>query len=451
MRFVRVGLALSCATVVAACGSVEKTAAPTTTVPAAAALDECVLPRLPAPGSVNGSLQLDGPAVNVLRGGAARAGFELDGGDFTLTPPGAGDQPSVSATQAECAALASLTPNGQSILGMATAYGVAAGFGRVSIAPALTARTSTTTYVARSGANENTNPRLPGPTAYSHRLAWIVVVKEVLMYSEPPEPVAAPDRTTTTAPSTPSYGYVVFVVDARTGSGALVYTEAQAGPITAFASPTVDVPAEMVSVPWTLVSRSHDGYAGRVTASVLSCDGIPDPVWIDHGGAGLAVVVQRPVGPPCGRTREVTLPVVAAEVTADLPPHIAHDPIGPVVTVLSANAQPSRHCSTIAINGRPAPGCPYTGPGATPGVLRQMFDADNDTTVHVGVDDVLTVGPLHAPGRYPALPVASSDPGVLGPLDGLRDSEVHEFRAWRRGQADLFTPERGWTVHIIVD
>jgi hypothetical protein len=108
-------------------------------------------------------------------------------------------------------------------------------------------------------------------------------------------------------------------------------------------------------------------------------------------------------------------------------------------------------------------GLPYRGPGATRGVLDTLLEFDDNNTIHVTVDSVLIVGPLHDAGHYAALPVASNDPAVLGPLDDFRDNELFEFRAWHPGHADLFVAPRAcnrrsnggpcasqWIVHVIV-
>jgi hypothetical protein len=375
---------LACAAVVlAACGSTATGAGTTTTVPPTGPVTDCVLPSLSNPRAGAGS-ELGGPAVSTLHGGAARVGFRLDGGKFILTPPEPGDEPLVSANQAECAALASSGANGYAGLDLASAYGVAVGYGRVSIAPALIAAATN----PRSGMRmypESANPTLPAATPYQRRLAWVVVMKAEVISSggggpstggSSGAPTLAPAETTTTQPpAPPSYDYVVFVMDARTGSDALEYNEGQ--PFWS-SVPWVTVPIERVSVPWTLISRAPDGYSGQISATMLACDGVMTPVLIDRGSDGLAVVVERPVGAECSRPKQETLRLVAAEVTADLPATIVHDPLGPVVTK-SFGPQGSAHqCEPATTRGAP-PLCHYAGPGATQGVLRTGMTAETAT------------------------------------------------------------------------
>src|SRR5262249_9282299 len=133
----------------AACGSVSNANAPATTVQPLSTSTTCSLPPLPASGAGDSADQLGGPAVAALRGGPAQAGFALDDGKFSLTPPSAADRPLMSMNQAECAAFAAMTLEGWSLGGVA-ASGIAVGYGQVSIAPSLTNSVSNTTYVARS-------------------------------------------------------------------------------------------------------------------------------------------------------------------------------------------------------------------------------------------------------------------------------------------------------------
>jgi hypothetical protein len=397
-----------------------------TTVPA---LADCALPTLPQPGTGTPPNDLAGPAVSALKGGAALAPFSLDGGKFSVALPVGGDAPVVTAQQAECAALASIDPGGgRSPLGFAMAGGAAVGYGRVTIAPELIANPATN---AMGQTNQNTKPSLPRPTPYQDRLAWLVVVKNVLIFNGPPQGVSIPK------PGPEQYGYLVFVVDAQTGSDALFYAESQ--PVQG--GMYVSVPLEQVSVPWTLVSRST-GYAGTIEATVLPCDGYPNPVYVDATRAAVGVVVQRPVGASCGAPVQVTLPLVAATVTSDLPAEIAHDPLGPAIT---------------PDEGQRTPGDPSR-------VLRLLHETDNGTTIHMTVGSVVVLP--HLNGANPDVSSGtSSDPTVVGGLDGSAHNTIGEFRAWHAGRADLTIPTSGcaypksgalpctgaWTVHVIVD
>ena len=221
----------------------------------APALADCTLPALPHPGAGTTPNDLAGPAVNVLKGGPVAAPFSLDGGKFSVSPPSAADTPAVTAQQAECAALASIGPNGDSPLSLASGHGGAAvGYARVTITPQLIANAAPSLI---GQTDENTQPSLPRPTQYQHRLAWLVVVKNVLIFHCPSHGCSI------SKPGPNEYDYLVFVVDARTGSDALMYAEGQPGPGGTIAA-SVSVPVEQISVPWTLVSRSPNGYAGTI-------------------------------------------------------------------------------------------------------------------------------------------------------------------------------------------
>ena len=400
------------------------------------ALADCALPPLPVPGTVHtaGNLDLAGPAVSSLRGGAARAPFELGGGELTVSPPRAGDKPTVTAEQAECAALATSNANGWSLLQLASSYGGAAvGYARVSVSPQLVASAGIPSAL-EGQTNQNTHPKMPKATPYQQRLAWVVVVREIEVFGGGSS-FGPPGATTSTtaAPSPPSHDYDVFVVDAKTGTDALLYGEAQSPG----AGGSVIVPVEQVSVPWTLVSRSPNGYSGEISATVLPCDGVPNPVSVDRYARSAAVVVERPVGAACGAPSQVTLPLEAAGVTFNLPAHIAHDPLGPDVT-LPRPEPPAGSGYTSKCSSRPVLQCVYDGPDASGGVLRTVPQEANGTTISVRRGSVLTVGPLHQAKQYAALPVTSSDSSVLGVL--FPDPEIHEFRAWHAGHADLFVP-----------
>jgi hypothetical protein len=389
---------------------------------------DCTLPRLPTPGTAHSDLDLAGPAVSSLRGGAAQTRFELGGGELTVSPPRPGDTPSVSAQQAECAALASSNSNGWSLLDSASSYGGAAvGYARVTVSPQLVAAADDPLYMGGQ-MNQNTHPKLPKATAYQDRLAWVVVVRDVQISHGPMRPDGPPGGA---SPSSPGNHYDAFLVDAETGTDALIYTESQ----TAGTGGSVTVPAERVSVPWTLVSRSPNGYSGEISATVLPCDGVPNPVNVDTYRRAAAVVVERPVGAACGAPIQVTIPLHAANVTWNLPPEIAPDPLGPVVTLPERASSGTNFISKCS--PKPVRQCKYDSPDATGGVLRQIGAEENGTTIEVKRGSVFVVGPIQLGNRFAALPATSSDATVLGMFP---DSKIHEFRAWRVGHADLFVP-----------
>ncbi len=208
----------------------------------------CTLPALPAPGT--GNPTLGGPAVATMQGGAVRAAFELDSGQLRVTPPVPGDTPAVSANQAECAALAALNANGLPLLQYAKLFGGAvAGYGRVSVAQDLVATAPTPGYLQGTD-NERSRASLPGAAAYKQRLAWLVVVKNGGFTGG-----CGPLPSTTTEPAPPSNDYIVFLLDAHLGTDALLYIESPGPCDTGQLPPTVAVPTELVSVPWTLESR----------------------------------------------------------------------------------------------------------------------------------------------------------------------------------------------------
>jgi hypothetical protein len=438
----------------------KRSAGNTHPAPRTTGLADCVLPSLPSPGTGHSdpSRVFAGPAVTLLRGGAARGPFELGGGELTVSPPRPGDSPSVSAKQAQCAALATSNSNGWPLLESASSAGVAVGYGRVSLSPQLVAAAKSPTYLGGQ-TNQNTHPTLPHATAYQQRLAWVVVVRDVEPFNGPapshgPPGAVGAATSTTASPSPPTHDYDVFLVDAETGTDALIYAEPQA----AGTSGSVTVPAERVSGPWTLDSRSPNGYSAQITATVLPCDGVPNPVAVDRYRRAAAVIVERPVGAACGAPVQMTVPLLAAIVTWNLPTQIEHAPTGPDVTLPEPSPPDARFSSSCT----PAPvfQCVYNGPDSTGGVLRQIRQEENGASIEVKRGSVLTVGPLHEGKQYAALPVTSSDAAVLGVL--FPDSEVHEFRAWRAGHANLFVPTstcdpskfRGqqctppWIVHI---
>ena len=204
----------------------------------------CVVSALPhgVPGSSSSTTKLSGPAVSALTGGAARHGFSLDGGDLVVKPPRRGDAPLLSANQAICGAMASTAGLSGSVT-----QGVAAGYGRVSVAarffPAITGFPSPGDVAAK----------YPMVASFHNRLAWLVVVHTFpAAYSCPAE--SGPVRL---VPRLSDHGYEVFMIDARTGTDALVYREGGPGGCSAGARvpPSVGVAEESVSVPWTLVSR----------------------------------------------------------------------------------------------------------------------------------------------------------------------------------------------------
>jgi len=177
------------------------------------------------------------------------------------------------------------------------------------------------------------NPRKPAPKPYHARLAWVVVVKDVESSS------CGAGRPGVTAPPAhvdPSlHGYAVFLVDATSGSDALLYTE-RTNPICPGGSPAgpwVDVPLTTTSIAWQLLSQEPDHTRGVVRFQVAACDGYAG-VTTAGNSAPLNVVrvlVTRPFGPPCHPFRTITEKLRARDVGALLPDHLQHAPLGPYV------------------------------------------------------------------------------------------------------------------------
>ena len=406
----------------------------------------CSVPALPLPGSAptSGQPPMVGPAVTALTGGAARHAFSVDGTNLVVQPPRPGDRPSITAHQAECDALAALGDDNAPLSGSAGS-GVAVGYARVSVAPGF--------FPPPSGppgtdlTPGDVQPTMPASTPYQNRLAWVVVLTHQVVVSCPLEtspPTTAPPRAT-------DDDYQVFLVDARTGRDALVYSESQPGQCGSSVrmAATLIQPREQVSVPWILTSRDPDGYSGTLTASMLPCDGHSDPVLLDENSDTLRVLVERPVGARCGAPRPVQLTLHAATVTSDLPPEVTHAPTG-------------LYTGFPASGGSAVP--TTTTPGRTGGRLVPATPQEDGTTIAVNVDDVVTVEPDQNAWKsaVPQLsnPVVSSDPAVLGPLEKPQPL-VAEFRAWKPGRAVLSLPASAcrsvpagqsscWVVHVVV-
>jgi hypothetical protein len=300
--------------------------------------------------------------------------------------------------------------------------GVAVGYGRVSVAakffPALSGLPSPGESAAM----------YPVVRSFTDRLAWLVVV-----HTEPPA-LSCPAESAPVhlVPRPSDHGYEVFMIDARTGTDALVYTEGGPGGCRSGArvAPQVSVAEENVSVPWTLVSRDPDGYSGTIAATVLPCDRYPATVLVDADDPGVEVAVTRPFGPACGPPESVAIGLHAAVVTADLPAVIEHDAVGQLNNIAAlANLLRPPSVTTSTTTTAPPPLVPV--------------DASmNGETVDLAVGEVATVQPLPgAQGLSLTSPVVSTNPGVLGPLTSAPQPLVAELRAWKAGTADITVPQ----------
>ena len=306
----------------------------------------------------------------------------------------------MTATQAECAALASSSPNGLSPLVLATSYGGAVlGYGRVTIAPELIAHPTSNDM---GQTNENTKPTIPLPTPYQHRLAWLVVVKNVLTFHGPAQGF------TIAKPRPDQYGYLVFVVDAR--ADPMHWCTRRVSPHRAERSPRPSAcPSNRSRFrgPWSRDRRT--GISGRSTHGPpvrrLSEAGVGRrDARRTRGRSSNAPSARRAAHPSTS-----PLPLRAASVTSDLPAEIAHDPLGPSVTS-------------------------DTGTTVLPEIRRAscelLNDARNGNTVQMTVGSVVVLP--HLNGADPDVSSAiSSDPSVIGGLDGSARDKNGEFRAWK--------------------
>jgi hypothetical protein len=263
-------------------------------------------------------------------------------------------------------------------------------------------------------------------TSFTDRLAWLVVVHtDSIAYGctleSPPERVVPP--------RTSDHGYEVFMIDARTGTDAIVYREGGPGACAGSrrVPPGISAAEESVSVPWTLVSRDPDGYSGTISAMVLPCDQVPTSVLVDAVGPNVEVRVTRPFGPPCGPAMTALISLHAAEVTADLPAVIWHDPVG-LTNLLSLEAA--------------APPGPATTTTTTSPAIVSVDASVNGQTLDLTVGQVVALQPLPgAQGLSFTSPAVSSDPAVVGPLTSTPQPLVAEFRAWTEGTAEITVPE----------
>jgi len=359
---------------------------------------------------------LAGPARTDLTGGAARHGFALDGGKFTITPPPAGDVPKVSRALAECEEQAALGTAGWPL--STELPGLAIGYGLVSVMPGLPVE-------AMQG---YPGMVMPAQASYQDRLAWVFVFRNVPVASCPAERLPSPPSPSPSAYA--SYEYEVFIVDAATGASALIYNESAPRPcgLSGVSQPSLSIPVETISVPWKLDSRNPDGYSGTLTAYVPPCYGYSKTAGVIPGTAGLVrVLAYGQVAPDCGPPRPVSVYLTASDVFASLPARLEHAQTGLYLLGTQPQGGPE-----------PAP----TGKLVTV----TSFNKGQTITVHVANVVVVQVVPFN-PQNLPQ--VDSSDPAVLEPLGAPQVRQpISEFRAVRPGRATLSYP--GWTVHIIV-
>lgn len=173
---------------------------------------------------------LRGPAPGDVSHGVFVHRLVLDGGALSVRPPRHSDHPRSSGDDALCEAMASRLPSGWEI-GRQSRDTVAAGLARVTIDPSLPS------FVQRVFGKPK-----PAIARYDDRLAWVVVVSPPGHYFGP-----APHCPRTTGDGPVHHNYVVFVVDARTGGDALLYTEGDFRAVCPHPDdrPYVDLPARV--------------------------------------------------------------------------------------------------------------------------------------------------------------------------------------------------------------
>jgi hypothetical protein len=296
--------------------------------------------RIPPSNTTSGpaSRVLTGPAVTALTGGPVMRGFGLDDGDLRVAEPRAGDRRGISAATAECLALAAVSADGTGFGDLAMFSGVRVGLARVDVADGLASGSSQ----RASMGDGDVLPRVGSTPIYHGRLAWVVVVVDEMAV---PCPMIPADTGTRKARDpdgsgrSTDYDYQVFLVDARTGGDALTYMEGRpalcGGP--GRLAPSVSVPVDRVSVPWSMTTRYPDGHSAIIAADMLSCDGY-DPFVLPGEDTPdvVRVLIQRPIGRPCGTPVRRRLTLHSATITEALPAKLVHAPTG-----LSISANPS--------------------------------------------------------------------------------------------------------------
>jgi len=266
---------------------------------------------------------VDQQAWASLGGGAIEAPVTLDGGSLNITPPEVAQRPSLGPVAAQCEILSAVTPNGITVSSLA-GTGYLIGYGRVTIRPGLDSGFSGV-EIANSDGYGAVQPTLPTtPPVYQSRLAWVVVFQDLQFGNCPAEGPSPTPRPTVAYES--GSDDLVIVIDATTGGDALVYSPRQTAPCGGnLARPFVNIPARMVSVPWTLKVRAIGGTDATITAYVSSCDGYDSNAY--NSPAEAQVIVYRPFGPTCGSAETAQLTLLPGKNTT-LPPKIVHGPVG---------------------------------------------------------------------------------------------------------------------------
>jgi hypothetical protein len=267
--------------------------------------------------------------------------FQLEG-RFTAAPPAPGYTPAVSAAAAACQLTSLYATNGSG-----------SGPGRLALATVTingTGITRTEQLALNSGTAAHIDVR--PPATYSHRPAWILVtaannaVSAGCPTAQPSNP--APPSGIEAAP------YEVFVLDATTGADAVLFEDSYIlCPGFAATPPSVSLPWQMTSVPWTLQSRAADGGTDQITASWPTCEHYtrenavysnettpgPSPpkftqyptlqAWADRDHPNTVTIdVYRFPGPDCGLSSPHQLTLHPATLAGMLPATLVHAPLG---------------------------------------------------------------------------------------------------------------------------
>ncbi len=300
----------------------------------------CRLPK--AFTSAGAAATLTGPALTALTGGPVTQPFRIDGGRLRVDVPQPGDGPGISAVAAACVALASISADGVRFGDLALSGGVRIGLARVTVADSVAANSDRVTV-----GDGDVQPKVGTAPAYHDRLAWVVVVVYEMAVPCPMIPAGsgAPKATDPLASRQPTdFDYQVFLVDAHSGADALTYTEGRPAPCggPGRLAPSVSVPADVVSVAWSMTARNPDGHSATITADMVTCDGYDPLVLSDEDRpAVVQVLVQRPIGRPCGVVVRRPLTLRAAVATASLPAKLVHAPTGLSVPSAAVAVQPS--------------------------------------------------------------------------------------------------------------
>lgn len=325
------------AAVLAACG--QATSGTATTVadsPSRSPARDCVSapPASPPVADELGPAPLTGPARDDVADGKFVRQLSLDDGALRIDVPRPADVAGYPLDAAVCEVLASTFSNNGPV-GPHAANTMAAGLARVTVDRNLvgTGGLGQVGGVTTTDGVTSVNPTYPAATEYRDRLAWVVVLEQVVASScpgaffgqSPPPSYDEPGH----------HGYGVFLVDAADGGHAILYTERRNGgcPGTRPDGPWIDVPLTSVSVPWQFVSERADRSSAQISFDVTTCDGYDGVILAEErtDPALVRVVVRRPFGPPCSTPTTVTEKMRAALIGTDLPPRIEHAPTGPYV------------------------------------------------------------------------------------------------------------------------